>query len=218
MAEILEFQAQAIPKGNRASKRLAKMQRRRLALNALWLFYVQWHYGFSFEDLTGNSRLVFMSLLLYPSYRGVPNPYKSMNYDLITVNSRPAEQLAFREVSKYEAWAHRPRITLYSFHKTIMEAEREVMKRRGASSLKEVEYEGTDGETYIYSYTEIHFDWVYEEMQKLLGSWRIRGITRVEIVDALDLIESAYAQADALGYGVKFVVPFQASKKLAKTA
>lgn len=216
--KIIEFPIiEDVPK-RKAWKRLAKQERRRVALNILWLFYAQWNYGVSFEDITGSSRIWFMSWILYPPYQGVPNPYKSMNHDLITVTSRPAEEWAMHEVGKYEVWKTRKRITLYSFHKHIMDAERQVMRHRAASNLKEVEYIGVDGETYYYSYTEIDWPYVFDEMVKLLNSSKIRGITTHEIMHALETIENAYAQAEVMGYKVKFVLPFQAKRKLAKTA
>jgi hypothetical protein len=55
-------------------------------------------------------------------------------------------------------------------------------------------------------------------MQQLLASWNIPGVTQYEIINGLELIENAYSQADALGYEVKFVLPFQAERKLAKVA
>jgi hypothetical protein len=214
--KIIEF---PIERPKRAAwKRLANQARRRLGLNILWLFYMQWNYGLSFEDITGSSRIWLMSWILYPSYRGVPNPYKSMNHDLITVTSRPAEEWALHEAGKYEAWKQKERIVLSSFHKILMDAEREVMTWQGSSSLKEIEYVGLDGETYVYSYTEIDLEFVYKSIAEWLPSRRVYGVTRLEIVSGLELIESAYAQSEVMGYKVKFTAREQAFRKLAKTA
>jgi hypothetical protein len=216
--KIIQFQEVNPKKAKSAWQRLSAIARRKLTLDVLFLFYIQWNYGITPEDIGSGSSLILMSWILYPSYKGVPNPYNALNYDIITVNSRPAEQFAFHEVAKYEGWKNKKRIVLYPLHKHLMDAERQVLKRRAASSIKEAEYVGSDGETYTYSYTEIHWSWVYEEMQQLLASWNIPGVTQYEIINGLELIENAYSQADALGYEVKFVLPFQAERKLAKVA
>lgn len=176
-----------------------------------WLSYLADKADINDEDVLLDSRLILMPLgLLYPRFAlQYRQSLASMNYDIITVEARPAEDEAVLNAELREIWSKRKRVVLSSFHRILMNAEHKVM-RQSYATMPVIDETG-----YVEHVVDIK--WVRQQIQKLLGSQGIIiGIHAIKT--ELAVISYAYQQSEAMGYSVKFEQVTALQKSLRKVA